>query len=1438
MKQVLLILVLILCVTSVAVTAVDSDGFTPANTLRSNPDIIRYIPDKSGIPKYIEGKLAEQVAVGREVDAAIAFFEKNKAAYRMTDPSTELIVQRMDIDDIGMRHLRFSQQYKGLPVIGGNLIAHFTVDGTMKTINGSFRPIDNINVVPALSKAEATNLAVTDLESFFGTGNPQKQELVIFPWEGKTYLCWRMFLYSDTPMGRWEYFVDAGTGEIIYKANRIMNTDAIGTGIGVMGGARNHIDTDYNGSTYRMIDYTRQANNDPHGHGGQMPDGNYIQTNIASSSLPGSVATDADNYWDDATSQRPAVDGQVYSALVYDWWLSQFNRNSYDNAGHSMLTSVNYSAEGDNNAYWNGSQIVIWSWSSGWRSLAGCPDVIAHEWGHAVTENTSNLVYEKEPGALNESFSDMMGAAFEWAHDTLDTPDWLMGENGQTSGDGFRDMSNPHAFGDPDYYGTSDPYWVDVVNCTPSWLNDYCGVHTNSGVGNKWFFLLSDGGVHSGITVTGIGVANAIKVAYRANAFYWNSQTDYHEAAAATMTAADDLDSTGVWSYQASLAWNAVGVSTPSKGLAFSYPNGRPETVSPTQTTTFQVIVTGVNGGQPDPGSGKINYRIDGGAYTSVYMTETSANHYDATLPAVACGSTIEYYISAREVTLGAQTDPDPATPYSAIPATSTTVVFTDNFETNQGWTVSGDATDGQWDRGVPVGGGDRGDPPTDFDGSGSCDLTDNVDDNSDVDGGTTTLTSPTIDLSSGDALIHYARWYSNNFGAAPNSDVFEVYVSNNNGSSWTLVETVGPVNEANGGWYEHSFWVSDFVTPTAQVKVRFDASDLGDGSVVEAAIDDFTVTQYNCEAASGPTITTTSLPDWTIGIAYSQQLTATGGTGVLTWSDKNGDLAGTGLSISSAGLLSGTPTSTGTISFTALVVDDNSQSDEKLLSFNINPAVSITTSSLPDWTAGHAYSQQLAATGGTGTKTWSDVNGDLVGTGLTLSASGLLSGIPVEGPVSFTARVNDSVGAVDQVLFSFTVNPAITITTSSLPDWTADILYSQQLSATGGTGTITWSDMNNNLAGTGLTLSSTGLLSGTPVDGPVSFTALVTDDVNATDQQLLSFTVNPAIQITTTTLPDWTVGMSYSQQLTATGGTGVKTWSDVNGDLAGTGLTLSSSGLLSGTPIEGSISFTAQVSDDIGSTDQQLLNFTINPTVAITTVSIPDWTAGVAYSVQLVSSGGTGTKTWTDKNGDLSGTGLTLSASGVLSGTPTAGTISFTAEVADVAGATDEKLLTCTINPAITIVDNTLPDGIRDSAYSVQLTATGGTGSLVWTDKNNNLAVWGLSISTSGLISGTCTDTGLVILIVRVDDNVGGFTEKDFSFRIEPPYICGDVDGNGDGPDVADLSYLVAFLFQGGPPPPVMNTADLDQVDGVTVSDLTTLVEYLFGSGPELTCP
>ena len=278
-----------------------------------------------------------------------------------------------------------------------------------------------------------------------------------------------------------------------------------------------------------------------------------------------------------------------------------------------------------------------------------------------------------------------------------------------------------------------------------------------------------------------------------------------------------------------------------------------PEMLNPAGGDSFRISATLADGATYDADASMLRWNDGNGWSENTLTIETPGNPMvlRATFGPTECGNTVNFEA------IVAATDGFSITPASgtALSANDILTSFEDNCETDPGWTVSGNATDGQWTRGIPAGGGDRGDPPTDGDGSSRCWLTDNVAGNSDVDGGTTILTSPVLDASAPDSVIEYWRWYSNDFGAAPNEDVFIVRVSDDGGASWLLLEQVGPGGpEASGGWYLVQYALSSVagLDPTDQFRITFEASDLNNGSVVEAAIDGIRLSTIDCESCAG----------------------------------------------------------------------------------------------------------------------------------------------------------------------------------------------------------------------------------------------------------------------------------------------------------------------------------------------------------------------------------------------------------------------------------------------------------------------------------------------------------------------------------------------------------------------------------------------------------
>jgi hypothetical protein len=268
---------------------------------------------------------------------------------------------------------------------------------------------------------------------------------------------------------------------------------------------------------------------------------------------------------------------------------------------------------------------------------------------------------------------------------------------------------------------------------------------------------------------------------------------------------------------------------------------------------------------------------------------------------------------------------------------------------------------------------------------------------------------------------------------------------------------------------------------------------------------------------------TAPALPDGTAGVLYTVQFLASGGVTPYTWSVASGSIP-SGLSLNTAtGLLSGTPDSSLTYTFTIAVTDQNGQKDSAAYTIKIVAPLNFTTQTpLPGGVVGVSYAQTFAATGGTPPYQWSVSTGALP-TGLTLNAAGSLTGTPTAaGTFNFTVQVVDAAGRSATASFTITVTAALTITTATLPNGTVGSAYSQTLVLAGGSGTFTWSVSTGTLPG-GITLNpATGLLSGTPsAPGTFTFTVSATGGGQSAKQSLtITVGVPQAPPVTITGLP------------------------------------------------------------------------------------------------------------------------------------------------------------------------------------------------------------------------------------------------------------------------------------------------------------------------------
>ncbi|HUG53173.1 MAG TPA: M4 family metallopeptidase [Vicinamibacteria bacterium] len=469
----------------------------------------------------------------------------------------------------GHEHVRHLQTHGGVRVFGGDLVRQLVADRTVSVFGTLYDGID-VDPVPSLDADRALDIVERLSGQPLGPGPP---ELLVLPREdGSFALVYSRAVFAED--GRTVYAVDAHTGALVEARRELQTQSAVGRGTGVLGDTKK-MSVRSSGGAYLGDDLLRPPK--IHTYDGKGDLGRTLQLlNRVILLRDSDLVSDADNDWTDGR----AVDAHAYTGYTYDYFFKRFGRRGLDGQDLELRSFVHpvrledysrYSADVHNifyaNAFYAGNGVMVYGeglpegvrlGSQHFQAFAGALDVVAHELTHGVTQYTSGLIYQGEPGALNESFSDMLGTSTEFFFQPAGSgplrADYLLAED-ITSPGAVRSMDNPSLFGHPDHY--SRRYTGPL---------DGGGIHINSGIPNHVYYLAIEGGRNrtSGLAVEGVGGANREqieKVMYRAFTLMMPARADFSTARAVTLQSARDLYGAGSAAETAlAQAWTAVGV--------------------------------------------------------------------------------------------------------------------------------------------------------------------------------------------------------------------------------------------------------------------------------------------------------------------------------------------------------------------------------------------------------------------------------------------------------------------------------------------------------------------------------------------------------------------------------------------------------------------------------------------------------------------------------------------------------------------------------------------------------------------------------------------------------------------------------------------------------------------------------------------------------------
>ncbi|MBL8879610.1 MAG: hypothetical protein JNG88_10870 [Phycisphaerales bacterium] len=824
---------------------------------------VRLIAEHPGVRFVDEGALLSRVygvplTTGASAEAAAEFFRAQYAdvfgaaadelrpGNWFNDNLTQQVFYQPESNDYRFTLVYYTQEREGVPVFRGELrlLARNQAGSPIVWAGSSLRPLGDFSVGTLPAMADAMDASTFVVQSMHPTYvNFSAPQFVIFAGVNEQIEQPRLavtFVADNGHEGLEDYdkalFVcDARNGAVIYTHSEIHHTDITGNVSGVATETNRadacdpesprglpyarvtlnntHYFTDFNG------DFTIPNAGDTQVSVQSVVRGRYFLITESSGQVstinlnvtPPGPANFLHNEPNNNERPRSEVNTYIHANIIRDLVLAA--NPQYPTIATQLEFNAIVNLAQTCNAYYSGNAINFFL-SGGGCNNTGFSTVVHHEYGHHIV-------------ATGGSGQDQYGEGMSDCAAVLVTDDPWLAVGFQSCTTPLRDANNNMQY---PCSGEAHDCGRLISGAIWSLRNELLAVDPVNYMSILRTLTINSVPLHTGSTIdSGIPV-------------------DF-------LTLDDDDENLGNGSphwFEITDAFSAHGFPVPELAvLVISLPNGRPSTLNPAGGDRMRVVITPL-GSTLAPNGATLSYDA-GAGFVTIPLVEIEPTVFDAVFPAVVCPTDVHFYVSGLAVNGRSVSLPvgAPSDYYGALAAFNATIVAQDNFETDTGWTVQNGPglRSGQWQRGVPAGTGGRGDPTQDYDGSGSCWLTQNVQGDTDVDGGYTRLISPTIDLSSGDAIIEYARWYSNSRGINPHQDIFVVSISNDDGANWTTVETVGPVNEADGGWRRHLFGVSLFVTPTATMRIRFEASDALPEATVEAAVDGFKVLSFDCTA-------------------------------------------------------------------------------------------------------------------------------------------------------------------------------------------------------------------------------------------------------------------------------------------------------------------------------------------------------------------------------------------------------------------------------------------------------------------------------------------------------------------------------------------------------------------------------------------------------------